>query len=558
FATGTTIQAKLQDINTNITEQSEQLNRDIQLRRNLAVLVPLQKSTRDRIMQYAETVGQRLKTTRVSLQQLECYREILEKDLIASQDAHLRHAMTYSSYGHKNSRHLGDDGLVPKSRMFRSMSASGPEGNTVRSDGDRLNPSSMLSTPVTNGNELFWTNGSGNSGNMASPITDHGDTFDSSPSRDSISSTARLVVPLSPSQSSALPGSPLSQEFYDPIELEARLQKQESLGRRGALTTRRRTIFMDEVDENGEPIQDASGTRRSSCPQIPPVDPGMLTSPMSLAPDLTSLEIEDRERAAALNCGSIHTFAGHRHSGEQSRSSSRRSSHSISDTPTKSVRGVWDWAAAAAKSATTAIKGTVSAARDDSASSSPHGSPHSSRSASPAPYTATQMEKLLRRRSRSNPIKPSVAIVSAGHVSALLGVGLDADGGTLGGRDRSNSESSFLRDDDELSVVLVDEDAGTEDDAEQKGFIVMYDEDEDGEEIEVVDLVETEEAGEADEVAEEQGLKGEEGECLDLVRGGFLGDSVDLGTVMHGGRLWRVATTRRWSGIGFYLADIPG
>lgn len=390
------------------------------------------------------------------------------------------------------------------------MSASGPEGNTIRSDEDRLNPSLMLS-PVTNGNKLFWANG--NSGNVASPITDHDDTFDSTPSRDSISSTARLVVPLSPSRSSALPGSPLSQEFYDPIELEARLQKQDSPGRSGTSMAKRRTIFMDEVNENGEPIQDASGTRRSSCPQIPPVDPGMLTSPMSLAPDLTILEIEDRERAAAA--ANALKFAGHRYSGEQSRSSSRRSSHSISDTPTKSVRGVWDWAAAAAKSATTAIKGTVSAARDDSASSSPHGSPHGSRSASPAPYaattTVTQMEKLLRRRSRSNPIKPSVAIVSAGHGPALLGVGLDTDGGTLGGRDRSNSESSFLRDDDELSVVLVDEEAGAEDDAEQKGLIVMDDEDEDGEEIEVVDLVETEEAGEAEEVTEEQGLKGEEG-----------------------------------------------
>ncbi|RUP47937.1 hypothetical protein BC936DRAFT_145158 [Jimgerdemannia flammicorona] len=505
------MRTELEDINAKIAQLTEKLDRDLRLRLNLIVMVPFQKSTRDRIIQYSESVGQRLKSLRIILQQLECYREILEKDLFTSQDAH--HRIHYLQHGHKNLRYLGDNDLTPKSRMHRSMSASGPDG--MRPDDERLSPSLMLTTPTTAGSQVFWANNGGVSSSTAqlSPTTDiYGEHYAPPSSRDPISSTSHLAVQPSPSRSTDIPHTPFSPEFYDPVELEARLRRQEGVGRRQAMT-RRRTIFMDEVDENGEPVQDPAGTRRSSCPQIPPVDPGMLTEPMSLVPDLTSLEIGDRSKPPAMqvtNHGGIYSFTG-RASGEHSRGSSSRRGSTNGDSPVKAVRGVWDWAAAAAKSATTVIKGTVAGARDEL--SSPRGSPHGSRPASPSPSTSTasQMEKMIRRRSQSNPIKPSLAIVSAAHMSALLSVPNatigDLEGVTHTGRERSNSDSSFLREDDELSVVMVDEDvAAAEEDAERNGLIVMEDEDEDGEDIEVVDLVESEkDAGEQVRQVEEAG-----------------------------------------------------
>lgn len=57
------------------------LRQDLQLRRNLMVLVPLQKSSKDRILYYAELVGKQIQSKRLHMQRLECYREMLEAAL---------------------------------------------------------------------------------------------------------------------------------------------------------------------------------------------------------------------------------------------------------------------------------------------------------------------------------------------------------------------------------------------------------------------------------------------------------------------------------------------
>lgn len=63
------------------------LQKDLRLRRNLMVLVPLQKSSRDRVIHFAEMVGRRIQTRRLEMQKLECYRDYLEAAVRASEAA---------------------------------------------------------------------------------------------------------------------------------------------------------------------------------------------------------------------------------------------------------------------------------------------------------------------------------------------------------------------------------------------------------------------------------------------------------------------------------------
>lgn len=72
---------KVQELSDRIDEQVKLLDRELQLRRNLMVLSPFQKSTKDRILSFAETLGKTIKTKRVELQRLICYRDYLECEL---------------------------------------------------------------------------------------------------------------------------------------------------------------------------------------------------------------------------------------------------------------------------------------------------------------------------------------------------------------------------------------------------------------------------------------------------------------------------------------------
>ncbi|KAI8979477.1 hypothetical protein BDF20DRAFT_510115 [Mycotypha africana] len=76
---------KIEELSRRIREQVKLLDRELQLRRNLMVLVPNQKSTKDRIIHYADTLGKRIKQKRLDLQRLECYRDCLEAELLTTQ-----------------------------------------------------------------------------------------------------------------------------------------------------------------------------------------------------------------------------------------------------------------------------------------------------------------------------------------------------------------------------------------------------------------------------------------------------------------------------------------
>ncbi|OAD78356.1 hypothetical protein PHYBLDRAFT_69695 [Phycomyces blakesleeanus NRRL 1555(-)] len=71
----------ISNLSDDIVNHVKALDQDLQLRRNLMVLIPLQKSTKDRILALAELVGKRIREKRIELQRLECYRSFIEKEL---------------------------------------------------------------------------------------------------------------------------------------------------------------------------------------------------------------------------------------------------------------------------------------------------------------------------------------------------------------------------------------------------------------------------------------------------------------------------------------------
>ncbi|KAI9279765.1 hypothetical protein BY458DRAFT_431450 [Sporodiniella umbellata] len=79
---------KIQGLSHAIEEHCRRLDRALQLRRNLMVLLPCQRSTRDRLMAYAEVIGKRMMDQRIQLQRLECYRDFLEAELAWSITGH--------------------------------------------------------------------------------------------------------------------------------------------------------------------------------------------------------------------------------------------------------------------------------------------------------------------------------------------------------------------------------------------------------------------------------------------------------------------------------------
>ncbi|KAF9204345.1 hypothetical protein BGZ49_005397 [Haplosporangium sp. Z 27] len=84
------IQAKIKDIDRQINTCSASLAAELRLARGLEVMIPLQNSTRQRIVQSATVVGKRLRHLMLERTKLDCFRTILERDLaVVPADSHL-------------------------------------------------------------------------------------------------------------------------------------------------------------------------------------------------------------------------------------------------------------------------------------------------------------------------------------------------------------------------------------------------------------------------------------------------------------------------------------
>lgn len=77
------IRRKLRDLDARITLAQTQLDSDMRLVRNLAVLTPFQRATRDRVQVAVQGAAKRVMQMRLDLEKLVCYRDVLSDDLRA-------------------------------------------------------------------------------------------------------------------------------------------------------------------------------------------------------------------------------------------------------------------------------------------------------------------------------------------------------------------------------------------------------------------------------------------------------------------------------------------
>ncbi|KAF9114026.1 hypothetical protein BGX27_000294 [Mortierella sp. AM989] len=89
------IQAKMKEIDRQINTCAASLAAELRLARGLEVMIPLQNSTRQKIVQSATVVGKRLRHLMLERTKLDCFRTILERDL-AVVPAEGSHFSTYT------------------------------------------------------------------------------------------------------------------------------------------------------------------------------------------------------------------------------------------------------------------------------------------------------------------------------------------------------------------------------------------------------------------------------------------------------------------------------
>ncbi|KAF9084527.1 hypothetical protein BGX23_010427 [Mortierella sp. AD031] len=134
------LQAKMKDIDRQINACSASLAAELRLARGLEVMIPLQSTTRQKIVQSATVVGKRLRQLMLERTKLDCYRTVLERDLaVVSADR-----STPGKHSHHHGLGLtiyGNDSLSGTTDYSHTSMESG----TLRSraDGVRQDPDDL-------------------------------------------------------------------------------------------------------------------------------------------------------------------------------------------------------------------------------------------------------------------------------------------------------------------------------------------------------------------------------------------------------------------------------
>ncbi|KAI0068462.1 hypothetical protein BV25DRAFT_1846549 [Artomyces pyxidatus] len=79
------VRSKIRDLESRITTTQSQLDSDLRLVRNIAVLTPFQRATRVRLEAVVQGVAGRIKQSRLQLAKLLCHRDVLSRDLMAEE-----------------------------------------------------------------------------------------------------------------------------------------------------------------------------------------------------------------------------------------------------------------------------------------------------------------------------------------------------------------------------------------------------------------------------------------------------------------------------------------
>jgi hypothetical protein len=85
------IQSKIHDLESKLTAVQSQIEVDLRFVRNVSILTPFQRSTRDRLQAAVNNIAKRVAQVRLEFVRLSCYRDVLLRDLIA-EERDLKHA----------------------------------------------------------------------------------------------------------------------------------------------------------------------------------------------------------------------------------------------------------------------------------------------------------------------------------------------------------------------------------------------------------------------------------------------------------------------------------
>ncbi|TFK57363.1 hypothetical protein OE88DRAFT_1651044 [Heliocybe sulcata] len=79
------IRSKVKDLDAKISATQTQLDADMRFVRNIAILTPFQKATRDRLQTAVQNMSKRVMQVRLDMAKLLCHRQVLSNDLIAEE-----------------------------------------------------------------------------------------------------------------------------------------------------------------------------------------------------------------------------------------------------------------------------------------------------------------------------------------------------------------------------------------------------------------------------------------------------------------------------------------
>lgn len=79
------IRSKVRDLESKIALAQIQLDSDMRFVRNIAVLTPFQRATRERLQVSVQNIAKRIMLVRLDMEKLVCHRDVLSKDLVAEE-----------------------------------------------------------------------------------------------------------------------------------------------------------------------------------------------------------------------------------------------------------------------------------------------------------------------------------------------------------------------------------------------------------------------------------------------------------------------------------------
>ncbi|TCD63389.1 hypothetical protein EIP91_005597 [Steccherinum ochraceum] len=79
------LQSKVHDLQSKIMVAQKQLDADMRFVRNIVVLTPFQRATRERLLLSVQNVSKRVMQVRLDLEKLVCHRDVLSRDLLAEE-----------------------------------------------------------------------------------------------------------------------------------------------------------------------------------------------------------------------------------------------------------------------------------------------------------------------------------------------------------------------------------------------------------------------------------------------------------------------------------------